>query len=298
MCNTTSDNTYLNYLNNYFGKFDESGKLVESPVCREERQYALFLYNKLLSLVKKDSYDKEDKGLLEKIGLNKNAKILKVYYEVTFMRDFFYKNKCEKIHNFNGLLFKFVELLLNNKYINDSIREEIDKLIDSPLNDINYGSNSKKNKEFKQNFPIVSRFISAMMNNKADIGILYEDLENKRHLKLIECKYESGVDVYDFGNNFKMPQYVIQYYITKFICEKLFPKDEVKAEYPVLVSFKQKNKNSYNACECCDKHFECEKDKEKDYCIKYLSYYIEKKLIEISLNDLIPDNLKNNEKRN
>ena len=77
--NTETQGTYLNYLNNYFG---ENG---ERPFCREERQYALFLYNKLLKMVGKKISEVEDNNIYNiifDIKSDKNAKpiIKNVYY--------------------------------------------------------------------------------------------------------------------------------------------------------------------------------------------------------------------------
>lgn len=66
----------------------------EYSVCREERQYALFLHNILLKCKNLDGGCKNDfKGILEKCGLTTSDTIKEVFYEATFMRDFFRRDK-------------------------------------------------------------------------------------------------------------------------------------------------------------------------------------------------------------
>ena len=106
MGDNTSDNPYLNYLNNYFG-----GKNDENPVCREERQYALFLYNKLLRIAAESGLkDDIDKKVLTACGLTEEDKILSVYYEVAFMRDFYKRGRDELKTDlsFNKKLYDYV----------------------------------------------------------------------------------------------------------------------------------------------------------------------------------------------
>ena len=68
-------------------------------VCREERQYALFLYNILCKYGSKEIREKldgEKKTKIEEIFEAcqlKNAEVKHVFYEATFMRDFFKRDK-------------------------------------------------------------------------------------------------------------------------------------------------------------------------------------------------------------
>lgn len=320
-------NKYMEYLNNYFG-----GKEIK-PICREERQYALFLYNKLLNMVGKDynSIEDNDKDIYLKIfdldekHLPKHTpKLLKVYYEVTFMRDFLEQEKqiyendndlLEKVKksksSFNHKLFDFVkensnDLLKhidkkseNNKIISDEIEKSncyINKNLYSICPNINYCSKASDDdyQNFKNEFPFISSYMSAMMNSKADLGIRYIVLKDNKeieHLKLIECKYLSEVDkpnlLEKIGGKFYISQCAIQYYITKFICEKLFPKSAIVADYTLLVNFRETHPRLCKInCNRCDNSFESNN-------IDCLSNYIKKNAKFIPLDSLIPDELKN-----
>ena len=223
MCNTTGDNPYLNYLNNYFG--NENG---DNPVCREERQYALFLYNKLLGMVDKQYKEIEvdkDKEIFCKIfgfeddetAEKSNIVIKNVYYEVTFMRDFFYKEKNNSSSDFNKNLFEYVlekfkgenNCLSHLFKINENT--SVLEIIESQhitvfpkeaynnynnvekykvICDINYGSNAKDGEKTNILPCFIRKFMRSMMNSKPDIGIIFEK-QDKKYLKFIECKYLS-----------------------------------------------------------------------------------------------------------
>lgn len=264
-------NQYMEYLNNYFGGKDKEGNEIK-PICREERQYALFLYNKILNLVNKRIYDEDDINLLKNLDLDENAKILQVYYEVTFMRDFFFKIKNGK-DSYNSNLKCFVKELINN---HKSFGFEYD---------------------FQYEEYLVTKYMSAMMHCKPDIGIYY-NINGKLHLKFIECKYSSPVKPYNLlegKGKYNIKQYVIQYYITKFICEKLFL--NVEAKYPVLVNFVNKKKenkttNKESICNKCENKLKC--NKQDDNCITFISEFIKHNAKYIKLDSLIPFELKNN----
>ena len=283
----------MEYLNNYFG-----GKEIK-PICREERQFALFLYNKLLNMVGKDykSIEDNDKDIylkifdLDKENIPDNTpKLLKVYYEVTFMRDFFYKEKLRykgrdnqnlnndngKKMSFNHKLYKFtldrfynngdlssiIEIpdCLKNLNIFPSVEYNNFKCVDfyrnlednyKVLPKINYGSNAKDG-DGKNVLPcFIRKFMRAMMNSKPDIGLIYFDSVGKKHLKFLECKYlspEGAVQLIDDKNNDKdnkteyeniqyvLPQTVIQFYITSFICNDILEKS-ITPDYPTIVNF-------------------------------------------------------------
>ena len=74
-------------------------------ICREERQYALFLYHFLLNKVGKIYAD----VILSEISELQGATILQVAYEATYMRDFFYKilnNKLIVCYTINVFLLR------------------------------------------------------------------------------------------------------------------------------------------------------------------------------------------------
>ena len=297
-----NNSKYLSYFRDYFYSNDNK------PVCREERQYALFLYNKLLNLVNKDKYEKEDIVLLEKIGLDANKKILQVYYEVSFMRDFYKKGRDELKNdlNFNKKLYCYVrDLFLKNNEnslfkLFDSIEyySKLKVLVDgynytsdnkryfTPSPFRNYGSITKKELDnIKYVPPFIIKLMQTMMNSKPDIGIVYSNGE-KKYLKFVECKYESKEDPVHLlsikCNNkekdkrekpYILRQTHVQYLITDFICKELIGDDFIKAAKPLLLKFNRKGKR--------------ENKQSKGYGKYYFDFDIRNESIKLS--ELIPN---------
>lgn len=77
-------NEFMFSIDDFLGK--------EGGLCREERQYALFLYNSLC--VGDEGIDKE---IIEKIFKNQDIEIKKVFYEATFMRDYFCADRKRRL---------------------------------------------------------------------------------------------------------------------------------------------------------------------------------------------------------
>ena len=169
----------------------------ENSICREERQYALFLYN-ILAGQKEITIDEQV------------YTIEQVCYEASFMRDFFnYLSDEEKIE-FNKELMQFA----NKK---DCLMDmnEFDKKIF--LHHINQWSKNEKNKEF------VHPIAQFMMNAKPDISILVSK-DNQYILHFIECKYVSTEGNYTKkidGKKYHKKQTEIQKYILEFLCERM-----------------------------------------------------------------------------
>lgn len=64
----------------------------EYSVCREERQYAVFLYNILCYYRRPERRCQQAQDIFEVCGL-KDAILEQVFYEAAFMRDFFERNR-------------------------------------------------------------------------------------------------------------------------------------------------------------------------------------------------------------
>lgn len=264
---------YLKYLDKYFvddpdlpekqSRYQLKGN-DDCSVCREERQFALFLYQKLFDMVSMTKAEIEQKlnsdiylKIRKACGLEDNDIIKSVYYEASFMRDFLYRDKSEHSNKesctFNNKLFEFTKEIFDSdlKHLLDHNENNTNlaKLKVEPS--LNYGANSPKNKLPEP----MKRFMRAMMNSKPDLGIIYETKNNEKlHLKFIECKYKSGEgyvklkDVEKKVNQDKknalvngdlshlLLQTVTQYYITKFICIKLF-NNKMIYDFPVLLKF-------------------------------------------------------------
>lgn len=234
-------------IDNYMRFYKEDDKAKEwSPICREERQYALYLSNVLRYYGKDPQNRIRDNEKVENIfkacGFNdidlKNIVIENVYYEATFMRDFFERNR--EIHfkndakiteenkklSFNLSLLKYCWC----KFFNEPPRE-FDNFIASKkvdgnneMKEYNYGARNRipfleyvydqlnetqlkeklKNDDYRDVFFKNSKFkmiVCAMMNAKPDIAVLYKE-KDKRKLLFIECKYESYEDYYKYYSNY------------------------------------------------------------------------------------------------
>lgn len=125
----------------------------KDSICREERQYAVFLYNYLNSL-KENSED-----ILQyknKLFGDDDITIKYVFYEATFMRDFFYwdrkgresKNNVEEQYlskeRFNKYLLDYVKCIVND----NTLRREIEPGRESQEDKEEGSEKSKKKKWF------------------------------------------------------------------------------------------------------------------------------------------------------
>lgn len=155
----------------------------DNPICREERQFSLFLYNKL---------KEKKKYILDTLGIQGN--IINVFYEATFMRDYWYENKII----FNEKLVEFIQE--NENYHNSCI------IGDDKKKHVNYWSRSHP----------LARW---MMNAKPDIAIITE-YNNNYKLFFIECKYCSDTSNYK-SETLIMNQVDVQEKILDFLCSKL-----------------------------------------------------------------------------
>lgn len=140
------------------------------PICREERQYALFFYNALLDVKRKgnweafrkliiieknekDNDNSIDNFIKKMLGVNmldvKNLNdihIKQVFYEATLMRDFFNSCNDDGKKNFNENLLEFV-LSYNYKTVSLYLEDgECDKYKNKLSGSAHFGSSSKSNK--------------------------------------------------------------------------------------------------------------------------------------------------------
>lgn len=214
----------------------------EFSICREERQYALFLYN-VLCAESKEVYSKLPDKLKDKLK-DKLANILKlcglegmtvqkVFYEATFMRDFFERDRrlwyCGTNYNrlknvdFSYSRTRTIETQDERKSFNQRLMEYVnekghygyDVINDEYFNqymDYHLGSNLNPDDKYSEFF----QEIKYLMNSKPDIAVVCKDASENTYLKFIECKFESGESKY--GNE---TQTAIQNKIADFICNDL-----------------------------------------------------------------------------
>lgn len=199
----------------------------DGAFCREERQYALLLYNCLCF---------GDKEVIEGI-LGDGVQVEKVFYEATLMRDLFcadrkvrlldydenqcmhqleesdkevakrlnkldargdYVKNAESDCSYRGETFneKLVYFLLN-KY-----EEKYGKLADVQCNffvNRNLGTNnfsSVKKEEIPNPYVRIAKVAKTMMNAKPDIAVFYRN-NGRNKLVFLECKYCSGESAYE-----------------------------------------------------------------------------------------------------
>lgn len=256
------------YFDNYFAEYN--------PVCREERQYALFLYNKLLHMLSKDNPDSpEEQAILEFCGIpakhevsaDSGVKIISVVYEATYMRDIFERNREEEQKKTSDWTLADIEKSTDdgkvpcfNMMLYEYLKKEKEKGEITLLRELDLPS-SEKVPAFKHLGHVThwdgvdGNFISvvrAMMNAKPDIAVLYECPDKKEtHLKFLECKYLSKEAEYtryrgtSEGKKDKekmQKQTEVQSLVCKFLCEKLMESSSIVADPVQLVQFTNRKK--------------------------------------------------------
>lgn len=153
-----------------------------NPICREERQYSLFLNNSL---------KREDADIMK--SLNLKGSIVDVFFESTLMRDYWHDNK-----------------IIFNSLLNDYIK-----------NKFNCSCEIGLKKSYHINFWKKSHpYGVSMMNAKPDIAVI-NHVDNNYFLNLIECKYKSKIDIYKYNGFSSLTQIEVQEYILEFLCEYL-----------------------------------------------------------------------------
>lgn len=207
-------------------------------ICREERQYVVFLYNILRKYGEKKSREngneisEKAKKIFNACGLEETAVVESVFYEAAFLRDFFERNRRleysknnEKwkdklsqktftvpkeeieIKSFNKELIHYV----CKRMCKEQKKEAGEIKIDCFKEEYNLGVDETKIKSKKikidnreldsaeENW-IKSR-VKWMMNAQPDLAILYhnESKENdQRYLLFIECKFTSKESSYSY----------------------------------------------------------------------------------------------------
>ncbi len=180
----------------------------EYSICREERQYALLLNNILKARAVNNNFGgvKVDK-IIEICGL-KGIKIENVFYEATFMRDYFKKDKNENTDEdmrFNKKLADFAKIKLGIDIAFDDIQNSVEGYIDRNLG----GKVQIKNAGICDASLIfeIFQYMKCMMNSKPDIVVVGSLLSEKNEIAekvviFIECKFESAEDRYCTKKNF------------------------------------------------------------------------------------------------
>ncbi len=207
----------------------------EFSICREERQYALFLYNiicKYSNFKKRREQSQNVKNIFTACHIPDNASIDHVFYEVTFMRDFFERNRriyssdqCEITpeKSFNVKLIK---------YVYEQTHKEHKNIVEYSGKEYNLGQNAIEFEKLfinGKNIPdsekdCLKYRVKWMMNAKPDIAVIYHIAENNlKFLLFIECKFNSKESLYSYtdkkGYIERMGQRELQWNIAKFLCD-------------------------------------------------------------------------------
>jgi hypothetical protein len=225
----------------------------EYSICREERQYALYLYNILKKYGGKNRpKDAEDLNKIFSIcKIPKEAIIENVFYEATFMRDIFerdrrirkleYRNKANENNKKYNAEVECERAIFSKKYVISECDDKSNVKYESfnqkllqylgiceenakKASDKNIGHN-KFDKIFRgklsqSSYKKEMTMAQYMMNSKPDIAVIYR-LKNEKdfYLLFLECKFESYEDTQHIGEE-KVSQSYIQYKIADFIFKK------------------------------------------------------------------------------
>ncbi len=176
-----------------------------------------------------------------------DAEIMNVFYEATFMRDFFERNRrfklsknpSDKLLNTTffpdyqgGDRFKLKsEESFNVKLIEYVTNKRI-SCTDKDVEEVNLGHNAIPDGYGELNKEEMTD-IQQMMNAKPDIAIIYKEKVAKK-LLFLECKFESGESSYKDG----VKQVHIQWKIADFLCKSYLKEEGIK------ISERMKDKKS------------------------------------------------------
>lgn len=186
-----SEKTSIYSIENYI--FDEKS------ICREERQYALFLNNILYKYKKPNERSGEIAEMFDVCHIPSSAEIINVFYEAAFMRDYFHKNRKCGGDSFNKKLIRYVSK----------------KGVEYKGDEVNLGRNKFQCQGLSEDEKYTAKW---MMEAKPDLAVIYS-LGGKRYLHFLECKFESNESVYKVGD-FEKNQCKIQWMIADFLCDR------------------------------------------------------------------------------
>lgn len=199
----------------------------EYSICREERQYALMLNNILKARSKNKSFGgKKADEIIRICGLD-GITIENVFYEATFMRDYFERDRrlVNCVNNEEKLLNKTCSYeKKDDKYVNKFNKKLIEYVLRKELFGVDVtvieqnmekhwyehlGGNIQLKLEKLDEYKKFFEYIKCMMNAKPDIAVVGEK-KGDQILIFLECKFESDEDKYCKGKSFDMKYHNIQ----------------------------------------------------------------------------------------
>lgn len=210
--------------------FEEEGRLKkflgkDGNICREERQFALFLY--LVFLKKKREETRgENGGYIEKtvrkclaLEDSQDIEIIDVYYEVSMMRDYWNYFKKDKKGGGFAISEKVLHFCLDFQRGAAEASEVVDQLLSKNQNlRSNYLGQNLWQEAVREHYGVGDLFererdsitdeekrkmrikagldiAKMMMNATPDILVVYK-LNDRLYAKAIECKYKSKAGKY------------------------------------------------------------------------------------------------------
>lgn len=212
-------------------------------ICREERQYAVFLYNILRKFHAHESRsDMIRKIITEVCRIPEKADIQHVFYEAAFMRDFFERNRRiywegsakeklfqqsfspseRRLKAENSFNYALIQYVCKSEKVSESFQWS------QPENHLGQNKMGILN-DRKQ----IQSVIREMMNAKPDLAVIYHVTEaeegdphelGRDYLLFLECKCGSGESTYESGYR----QCEIQGKIADFLCNH-YLKDNMEA---------------------------------------------------------------------
>ncbi len=261
-----TERTLTDYFNSYFMMDQDS-----DPVCREEPQYVLFLYKRLLDMsghevsssgLSEEGFERgvTDADILAACGVispdreapEKKVTVTRVIYEVNFLRHVFSAER-DVAEVKLGLTEKQIKALtLDDSRVGDCMNRRLYEYVSNALDP--EGSGKFSGLEAKvyayrnlyggcdklKDYPRLNSALQRMMNVTPDLALIYEvEGEACKHLKFVECKYMSDEDVYSKKEEKpRITQRYVQNMIGKFLCEKLLEEGKLCFDRTQLLHFK------------------------------------------------------------
>lgn len=199
----------------------------EYSICREERQYAVLLYNVLRYYGKTERRGSDEiKRIFKACQIPAEAEVVQVFYEATFMRDFFERNRRivlgkyderkliqktfspseYKVDDENSFNYKLIQ------YVHEHYNKEFNAA--EPLVYLDEERNLGRNKICTKLSEYEKYMIRCMMEAKPDLAVIYME-KGETYLLFLECKFDSDESCYEG----KIGQRAIQWNIADFLCE-------------------------------------------------------------------------------
>ncbi len=224
------------YFNHYFNG--------SRPVCGEEKQYTLFFYNKLLSVMAKESLDESDLTILKICGIDDpDVRLIGAAFEATYMRDIFSQERYDR--QGENRMEQCICPGESEPSFNEMLFSYVNRTFHVPMEYVYLNRNFGKGKVFRvktteerQPQQMID-ILKGMMNEKPAIALFYES-GAKKYLKLLDCKYLSGESM-----NKGLTQARLQEMIAEFLCERIRAEsgENVYPQNGVVYFVSEKNKN-------------------------------------------------------